>query len=173
MVEYVKQNFDTFEKQPFFEVDALVFAWLSYVHFPKVDGIEDFCGVKIYETFRAECFDTMFHGLHSQESTLELLTAAVASPRYRNTRLLCYREMSDSENTTQFAAITFMLNEKEYYVAFRGTDKSFIGWKEDFNMSLDVPIQSQVMALSYLAEVAEHVPEGLTILPKWCIVQLP
>ncbi|HBD71134.1 MAG TPA: hypothetical protein DC019_01590, partial [Ruminococcus sp.] len=35
----------------------------------------------------------------------------------------------------QFSATTFLLDNDTVYVAFRGTDNTLVGWKEDFNMS--------------------------------------
>jgi len=38
-------------------------------------------------------------------------------------------------------------------IVFRGTDETLLGWKEDYNMSLDMPVAGQGMALLYLKQV--------------------
>ena len=40
----------------------------------------------------------------------------------------------DAETTKQFSACVFELGNGTLYVAFRGTDSSIVGWKEDFMM---------------------------------------
>ena len=39
-------------------------------------------------------------------------------------------------------------------VAYRGTDDSLVGWKEDFNMAFQYPVPAQATAADYLARVA-------------------
>jgi hypothetical protein len=54
----------------------------------------------------------------------------------------------------QFAAVTFDLPDGTHYVAFRGTDSTIVGWREDFNMAFESPIPAQSAAVKYLAEAA-------------------
>ena len=58
----------------------------------------------------------------------------------------------------QFSAVTFVLPDGTLFVAFRGTDDSLIGWKEDFNLSYIHPAPGQIMALEYLSEIASAHP---------------
>ena len=48
--------------------------------------------------------------------------------------MVLYRDEFVPEEETQFAAMTFLLPDGTAFVAFRGTDRSLVGWKEDFNM---------------------------------------
>ena len=52
------------------------------------------------------------------------------------------------------AAVSFLLPDKSVFVAFRGTDTSLVGWKEDFNMSYLEAVPAQVRAAEYTAEIA-------------------
>ena len=45
---------------------------------------------------------------------------------------------------------------RDSYVAFRGTDSSIVGWKEDFMMAFRRPVASQEAAARYLTELAGH-----------------
>ena len=56
----------------------------------------------------------------------------------------------------QFAAMTFDLPDGSSYIAFRGTDATIVGWKEDFNMAFQYPVPSQAEAADYLNEAARH-----------------
>ena len=40
----------------------------------------------------------------------------------------------------QFNAVTFCVAEDQYYIAYRGTTATTIGWKENFNITLLVLI---------------------------------
>ena len=39
--------------------------------------------------------------------------------------------------------MTFILPDGSSYVAFRGTDSTIVGWKEDFNMTFLNPVPAQ------------------------------
>ena len=49
------------------------------------------------------------------------------------------------------------------YVGFRGTDDSFTGWRENFDMAIDPPVPAQRMAADYLASVARYLPRRLYV----------
>lgn len=66
-----------------------------------------------------------------------------------------FLEQFDGDEQTQFAAATYRLPSGMLVVAFRGTDDSLVGWKEDFNMAFQYPVPAQVTAADYLARVAE------------------
>ena len=63
----------------------------------------------------------------------------------------------DAEREKQFAAITVKPGDGSVFVAFRGTDDTIVGWKEDFNMSFMTAIPSQIEAAEYLDRVAKKV----------------
>lgn len=65
-----------------------------------------------------------------------------------------FLEQFDGDEQTQFAAATYRLPSGMLVVAFRGTDDSLVGWKEDFNMAFQYPVPAQVTAADYLARVA-------------------
>lgn len=156
MISYVKSVFDSFDERPFSEVDSLVLSWLTYLRFP--DQFRDLTsekGMCLREVFCAEYFDEMLQNVQSKTETLALLTAAAASPRFRNIRLLCFEQKYDYDSSIQFAALTYEFAPGYYYIAFRGTDCSFVGWKEDMQLALDGPIPSQKKASQYLQRITE------------------
>ncbi len=87
----------------------------------------------------------------------ELLLKAAQTVRFRDVSLTGFVNQVDYENTKQFSAVVFSLGEK-HFVAFRGTDDTLAGWKEDFQMSFMDEVLSQEQAVAYLAEVASGVP---------------
>ncbi len=77
-------------------------------------------------------------------------------PRFRNLPIHAYENKIDPEQQSQFSAITVELGKNLHYVAFRGTDSTLVGWKEDFNMGFMTPVPSQKMAVKYLEKVAKQ-----------------
>ena len=76
-----------------------------------------------------------------------LLFEVLDSIRYNGLELWDYVNIVNDE--TQFGAITIRLNDI-CYVAFRGTDNSITGWKEDFELGYNYPVPAQRLAKDYL-----------------------
>ncbi len=53
----------------------------------------------------------------------------------------------------QFSAVTVELDDETVYIAYRGTDDTLVGWKEDLNMSFMDVVPAQAEALAYLEQV--------------------
>ena len=128
-VTYAEQTLETFDERAFSSVDSLILSWLSYFHYPDETGVRSWDGVPLTELFRAEYFEQLFHGNWDPSGSRQLLSAMAASPRFRDLRLMGYTERRDDEAEKQFAALSFGLPDGSLYVAYRGTDSSFTGWK--------------------------------------------
>ena len=82
------------------------------------------------------------------------------SARYGSLLLSAYEDHTDEGTQKQFAAVTVHLDPEHIYVAFRGTDDTLVGWKENFNMSFLNAIPAQLDAVAYLERVAKAVPQA-------------
>ena len=82
------------------------------------------------------------------------LEAAGKSVRFGDVRLSRYVNRVDTEKQVQFAAVTFTLADGSVFVAYRGTDNSIVGWREDFNMSYLSATPGQRAAVDYLNRAA-------------------
>lgn len=159
---YTRTALDTFAERPFCQVDSLVLSSITYTFFPKEILPEgDWNGIHFAELLKAEYFEQMFHGIWNGKSCLELLLALACSPRFREIQIFGYTQQYDTVTEKQFSAVTFRLTDDTTYIAFRGTDSSIIGWKEDFNMAFQDPISGQLEALRYLHDAATHCPGKL------------
>lgn len=58
------------------------------------------------------------------------------------------------EKNMQFAAMKICIDENLNYIAFRGTDDTLTGWKEDFSISFEI-VPSQKEASTYLDQVLD------------------
>ncbi len=156
IISYVEKEFRGFDERPFNEVDSLVLSWLSYIRWPiACHNKENDKHYSFYEMFQAEHFSEMFGNIKDKDLTRQLLTAVVASPRYRCMRMSDYRSHTDLRQEIQFAAVTFHITDDLLYVAYRGTDSTFVGWKEDLNMAFQYPIPAQVFAAEYLNSILQ------------------
>ena len=83
----------------------------------------------------------------------ELWTAVMESARFLDMGCGFYRCRLEEKEEAQFGAVTFFPEGCEPVVAFRGTDDSLTGWKEDFNLSFQDPIPAQRMSALYLNRI--------------------
>ena len=117
---------------------------LAYTHLTTAhDRACTVRGIALHELLRAEDFDEMFGSTWDVQGSRDLLFAVCASPRFRCARLTDFRFKTDKVSEEQFAAMTFRLPDGTSYVAFRGTDSTVVGWKEDFNMTFLSPVPAQ------------------------------
>lgn len=164
IIDYLGSEFDSFDERPLGDVDSLVLACLSYYRLPgEARAARTKRGVPLYKVFCAEWFDAMTAGLWDPKGLIQLLTAAVASPRLRGARLCSYVSETDDAEEKQFAACTLRFPSGDAYVSFRGTDNSLVGWKEDFNMAFETDVPSQRAAVAYLERVARGVTGKLYV----------
>ena len=155
--DYLKWRGDlTFTQDPPNAVDALIFSGLAYIRFAP-EG-EDYPEQPVSLGAAAESFFTRtdFESRCRVQRDLDLLHAAAATRRFGEARITMCRDTLIPERETQFAAMTFLLDDGSMFLAFRGTDNSLVGWKEDFNMTFQQTIPAQRLALQYTREVAQE-----------------
>ena len=63
----------------------------------------------------------------------------------------------------QFSALTYHLPDGSLFVAYRGTDDSLVGWKEDLNLSLDEGVPGETAAKDYLERIAKRYEGAIRI----------
>lgn len=145
----------------FNEVDSLIFAKLVHIDFSGiVPAPGEGCGVRLcdaasaYFASRGETGQDM--GVFVPGDTPELLRRAAESKRFRDVILSAYEEILDEEAEEQFAAMCAEVGDGTVYCAFRGTDDTLVGWKEDLNMGVLETIPSQRQSLDYLQRAARQ-----------------
>lgn len=121
-------------------------------HTPFSDTtLADICAMLTPNDFSHE---SGFTGLTDPKTTETLFTRMASNPRFASIRVGGVEERFSEKDQTQFAAITMMLPDGTLAIAFRGTDASFVGWKEDFAMAFQYPVPAQQSAADYVAHVA-------------------
>jgi hypothetical protein len=170
MIDYLHWRGDLdFSKSPFNEVDAAIFAMLSYVNMSGVvpgwdsnsrisindaiqqiiakyypDGEKPKNSSEIVPTFSAKFNNDL-------EEAFRTLSSC---PRYEGVWLFGFEKNTDFVEGQQFAAVTFSLpaSHPDHVVAFRGTDNTFVGWKEDFGLAYLEQVPAQESARQYLEQ---------------------
>lgn len=84
------------------------------------------------------------------------------SRRFSETWISDYINVFDTEKDCQFAAYKFTLDSGDIYCAFRGTDTSIIGWKEDFLLACG-ETAAQRSAVKWLEHAVKNDPEGAAL----------
>lgn len=150
MVDYLAWRGDIpFETAPWNEIDGLLIATLSYLDF---HGSRDPKGWTLEEMAR---IDLLLEGSSpSYPARKTAFESMAASERFRGCRLHHAIAMTDQEIGMQFSALCLDLPDGTTCVAFRGTDNTIVGWREDFNMAYTTRVPAQEAAILYLARAA-------------------
>lgn len=164
IVDYLLWRGDlTLDERAFNEVDNLILSELCYLDF---DGIVDASfegGIRLCD---AAARYAVLHprpdmGVLVPNTIPALLQQAAKTRRFGELRLCGYRTTLDTDAEVQFAALCVLCADGGNYLAFRGTDDTIIGWKEDFNMAFMPTVPAQRQAAQYLAQAAEVFPAQL------------
>lgn len=155
--DYLKWRGDlSFKQDSFNEVDALIFSWLSYYEFEKLDysAIE---GKEL--TSIAKTHESVFEQLEKKDETKGVIASSAAksllaflieTPRFKDVKVTSFKSLYDTKESIQFAAVSFQILDGVEVVAFRGTDTSVAGWKEDCKLSFNEALPAQELALEFL-----------------------
>jgi len=164
ILDYIAWRGDiTFSKSPMNEVDGMIFAKLCYLYFDAViDKIEkESITIRDYASLvRKNGLKVLSMLLVKEQDYEDLLFACSKCARFKNVRISNYMSIFDPDIEMQFAAITFELDDSSVVIAYRGTDDTVAGWKEDFNMGFLDVIPSQAKSIDYLNTVAGKFPEN-------------
>ena len=137
----------------FNEIDNLILARLSY--FPFDGLIEEREEITVKEAYRRyKQIGTT--GRILQQEDIDLFPILANSTRFGNMILTNYINKIDPVQEKQFSAITILMEDDTMYVAYRGTDNTIVGWKEDFNMSFSELVPAQTDSVKYLEKVAKQ-----------------
>lgn len=120
------------------------------------NGDETERGVTLGGICSRKSMEKLLEGDLFAESNRALLEAMRASRRFQTVTYNYYVNLIDHEASSQFSAVTCFLPEGPVYVAFRGTDETLAGWREDFAMAYETPVPSQELAAKYLRTVAQR-----------------
>lgn len=156
IIDYVREYGKyTFTEEPLNEVDSLVLCQIVYLNFAGfVPGMEEKnAPVTIQSIFVNPERDRILDDYWYREDNKELFAAAAQSVRFGSLKMNYYVNIVNEEEETQFSAMTYILDDKNVYLAYRGTDANIVGWKEDLNLAFSKPVHSQYLSAEYMNRV--------------------
>ena len=139
---------------PYNELDALVFARVSYlplyrIKMSKKETIGSIC-FKLSETLKKEDY--------AWPDDYDFVNNLKDARRFARKRVSNYVRNNNRSLEKQFSAITIHVNHFTMYLSFFGTDETITGWKEDFNLAFLDHIPAQTAASKYFKTVAKKYP---------------
>ena len=150
MVDYLAWRGDApFEISPWNEIDGLLVATISYLDF---HGGRDPKGWTLEEMSRIDLIQEGSTSTFAGRKTV--FQAMAAGARFRGCRLHHAIALTDPEIGMQFSAMCLDLPDGSMCVAFRGTDNTVVGWREDFDMAYTTRVPAQEAAILYLRRAA-------------------
>ncbi len=153
------------------DVDALIFAWLVYYRFedlpaeiPENMTLSELAA--LHEQLHGEFEEVNLSKTFDSAATATWLLACVSrTERFSGVRVGDFaKEQSDAGDEgaeTQFAAVSFRFEdggEPLQVIAYRGTDDSIAGWKEDCYLAISDTVPAQKAALRYFEDTADASP---------------
>ncbi len=153
ILNYLEEYGDIpFSERPLNDVDSLALCQLSYLKFDGMvtDVRKNGPSITLKELAGHKDYEKLFADERYEKVNRALFQGMISGRRFSNMRLNCYINVVEKEWEPQFSAITFLLEDGTIYVAFRGTDETLVGWKEDFNMAFLSPVPGQTYSVKYL-----------------------
>jgi hypothetical protein len=157
LFDYLKWRGDlSFASDGFNEVDNLIFSGLSYLYFdgivPREPGGREITLQEASAQYKTKEYGETWNPYMNRFP--QLLERCAKTARYKDVTLSYYVNHIDKDKANQISAIVFSIHKKEHYIAFRGTDDTIAGWKEDFLMSFKDVVLAQKQAVYYLNKTA-------------------
>ena len=142
-----------FTVSPFNEVDGLVLSELIYADFSG-------CVAEDGEKVPLSAVRERFWQRHTKEEIMAddsftktapfLMDDMLDGARFAGTSVSWFYDVVDTAADIQLAVATFWLPDGTAFVAFRGTDSTIVGWKEDFLLSYLPETEGQRRAAAYM-----------------------
>lgn len=167
MLDYMQWRGDlSFSDSPFNVVDALALTQFAYIPFDGlVSGLDRMDRIALWKLAEDYFEKQKQNGEEQHKSPLgvlvpseiiDLLRMVPETRRFRNVGVSFYMNDVEVAEEKQFCAMTFFVNDQIAFVAFRGTDDTIVGWKEDFNMAFMQTIPSQLESDRYFRSVISN-----------------
>ena len=167
LLDYIRWRGDLlFANDPWNEIDSLLMAQAAYVNFGENE--------RIFENPQRLCFEDLLVTDILERYPLNVVPTSVKyfnqfmplmarSRRFGKIRILDQINDLDEKRNIQFSAMTLQVPEVGVVVAFRGTDPTVVGWKEDFMMSYECPVPAQAEAVKYLEKATAITKEEVYV----------
>ena len=163
MTDYLLWRGDvTFREKELNEVDSLILCTLCYLPWedlvPSTDSAE---GLPFITA--AGKFVSSGRAPLGAIDPRPLLRPCALSARFSSALAGDFVNRVNRQNGMQFCAMTFRLDDGSLFAAFRGTDSTLTGWREDFSLSYSETTPAQEAAVRYLELIAAKYPGPISL----------
>ena len=154
ILDYIAWRGDlSFLQDPFNPVDSLIFSIFSYEDLGKDAQSDQGIPIRMIVPGGKTVPQSTPLGRGDRENMISRMASA---RRFRDILVYDQFSVTDPARDIQFSAVTLNMPNCGTLIAFRGTDGSPVGWKEDFMMSYECPVPAQSAALEYLTRAARR-----------------
>ncbi len=154
LLDYIKWRGDlSFDKDPFNEADAMLLSEMAYFPWDCIPD-EEFSAGDTTLARMVPLLDWKKGTFATRPYQAELADLAADSIRYSQIQVLDPVNEINHGFAMQFSAVTFIYSKKQIFVAFRGTDSTIAGWKENMALSYEEHVPAQLRAVQYLKNAA-------------------
>ena len=160
ITDYVVEYDKTFAEAELTDIDSLVFTQLSYLYLDTYIKNSNKDWFTLEEL--AKTADESVCSVRKSKKFSGFLMAVGESARFKDVVVSNYVNIIDEEKEIQFSATVYRFCDKAF-VAFRGTDATLVGWKEDFNYLYNEVIPSQYEAVKYLNDLENVLPKEIYV----------
>lgn len=140
----------SFKERPFNEVDGLILSALAYVNLDMYTPNEGSIRIRDINVDNPTAF---YDGSVDAKQNKMLFNLMKTSKRFKNVETSNVKKSISENKDKQFYALTYLLPNNEAYVAYRGTDTSLLGWREDMYFTFSDEIPSHPDAVGYLNHI--------------------
>ncbi|MBO4541252.1 MAG: DUF2974 domain-containing protein [Bacilli bacterium] len=155
-----KYGGSSFEELPFGEIDALLLTELSYLQLEKISPYYvDGKGRLPLKSLNLSSLKNLSKRTADPTNLENLILKMAESPRFENMGVGLGLTIQDPRRVMQYASFTFFLPDGSLFLAFRGTDTTLLGWKENFQLAYRERLASHNQALEYAEQVLEWYPD--------------
>lgn len=161
ILDYARTENRSFLECPVNDVDLLVLSAAMYFEFERFQQFLEADESIVFSSFPAIGDISLFgeHDYYPRETT-ELATALATSKRFGSVPVEHFECIVQSEPAMQFGAACMPLAPDCVVVAYRGTDITYEGWQEGFEMTFREAGPGQIAALGYLHRAAVAYPNA-------------
>ena len=153
-----------FSQSEFNEIDNLILCKLALLDLQDIPMPEKgICLSDLKDIYLEKHGDGENLGLILNIGVINLFKEAAESERFSKVKVLNYVNKIDKVAEVQFSVTDFELGDGTRFIAYKGTDDTIIGFKEDFNMGVLESVPAQEDAKLFLQSVCENYKGKLRI----------
>lgn len=149
----------SFDQLPLTEVDILMLTELSYLDLEKIcPYYVDGRGRLPLKSLNLSNVKELGKRTTDASNCENLIRKMAKAPRYADIGVGLGLSIHDPRRVIQYASFTFFLPNNNIVIAYRGTDTTLLGWKENFQLAFKERIPSHDEALEYAEQILAWYP---------------